>query len=310
MTIESGLGFRPFKNWNKNSIWFLIAWLLLSPLTAEANSLQLLLRLDDNGMNHSVTMAVKRVAETGIPFSTSVMFACPWYQEAVAVLKQFPKVSIGVHLVLNSEWKYYRWGPVLGRSAVPSLVDSDGYFLPSTDEFLKSSYKLDEVEKELTAQIERAVHSGLKIDYVDYHMWTAISTPELRAIVEKLAKRYHLGISRYFGENYETMFDVPIETKKDEFFRRLDTLPKDQVNLLVMHVAEDTPEMQALIDMNDADMHSETKPLVAMHRSKELSILLSEQFQDVVKNGDIRLVTYRDLVRDVGLDHMKAPADQ
>ncbi len=117
----------------------------------------LLLRLDDSGMNHSVNMAIKQVAETGVPFSTSVMFVCPWYQEAVATLKQFPGVSVGVHLVLNSEWKYYKWGPVLGRTAAPSLVDSDGYFFPSTETFLASHYRLGEVEKELT-RADRARH--------------------------------------------------------------------------------------------------------------------------------------------------------
>ncbi|HZI54300.1 MAG TPA: ChbG/HpnK family deacetylase, partial [Chitinophagaceae bacterium] len=119
--------------------------LMYLALPAQDGPPKLLLRLDDNGMNHSVTMAIKQVAETGIPFSSSVMFACPWYQEAVSVLKQFPAVSAGVHLTLNSEWKHYRWGPVLGQSAVPSLVDSSGFFLPSSSAFLKSKYKLEEV---------------------------------------------------------------------------------------------------------------------------------------------------------------------
>jgi chitin disaccharide deacetylase len=277
--------------------------------TAQTNPPQLLLRLDDNGMNHSVTMAIQQVAETGILFSTSVMFACPWYQEAVTVLKKYPQLSIGVHLTLNSEWKHYRWGPVLGRSAVPSLVDSNGYFFPSTAEFLKSGYKLEEVEKELSAQIERAVHSGLQIDYVDYHMGTATSTPELRAIVEKLATKYKLGISRYFGENYQTMFGVSIETKQDDFLKQVAQLPKDKVNLMVMHVAEATPEMNALVDMNNKDQYSEAKPLVAMHRSAELKTLLSKQFQDMVKNGKVKLVTYRDLVKRDGLERMRAPAN-
>jgi predicted glycoside hydrolase/deacetylase ChbG (UPF0249 family) len=211
--------------------------------------------------------------------------------------------------VLNSEWKYYRWGPVLGQTAVPSLVDSDGYFLPSTEGFLASAYKLEEVEKELSAQIERAKKSGLKLDYVDYHMWTAISTPQLRAIVEKLAKQNDLGISRYFGEEYQSMFDVSVETKSDQFFKHLQNLSKDKVNLIVMHIAQDTPEMQALIDMNNPDQRSDTKPLVAMHRSAELKILLSKRFQDLVKSGTIKLVTYRDIIKTQGLGSMTPPED-
>ena len=293
----------------KKLLSFLITVLLLSISSAQNNPPQVLLRIDDNGMNHAVVAASKQLAETGIPFSTSVMFTCPWYQEAVDVLKQFPNVSVGVHLVLNSEWKYYRWGPVLGKTAVPSLVDSDGYFLPSTDGFLASPYKLDEVEKELSAQIDRAKKSGLKLDYVDYHMWTAIATPQLRAIVEKLAKQNHLGISRYFNEEYQSMFDVSVETKSDEFFKRLQSLPNNKVNLVVMHIGQDTPEMQALIDMNNPDQRSETKPLVAMHRSAELNILLSKRFQDLVKSGAIKLVTYRDVVKNQGLENMKAPED-
>lgn len=288
----------------------LLLFLLLISLAlfrAESVAPRLLLRIDDDGMNHSVNLAVKQLAETGIPFSSSVMVACPWYQEAVSNLKQFPNVSAGVHLALNSEWKYYRWGPVLGRTAVPSLVDADGFFLPSIEGFLDTNYKLNEVEKELTAQMERARHSGLKIDYIDYHMLTAVATPELRAIVEKLARTYHVGISRYFDENYQSMFSVPIESKKSEFLRRLENLDRARVNLMVFHIAQDTPEMRALIDMNDAKMHSKTEPLVAMHRSKELSALLSKEFQDVVRNGSIRLVTYRDLVKENGLAKMKAP---
>ena len=72
----------------------------------------LLIRSDDAGMSHSVNMALQRLMDTGLPVSVSVMFTCPWYQETVEILKRHPKVAVGIHLTLNSEWKNYRWGPV------------------------------------------------------------------------------------------------------------------------------------------------------------------------------------------------------
>src|SRR5919112_4627250 len=109
-----------------------------------ASAPELLLRLDDIGMNHSVNMAIEQVAKTGMPISVSVLFACPWYQEAVEILKKHPHITVGVHLALNSEWRNYRWGPVLGKGGVPSLVDSVGYFRPSVEAFLGSRYDLSE----------------------------------------------------------------------------------------------------------------------------------------------------------------------
>src|SRR2546427_5348630 len=160
----------------------------------------LVIRTDDVGMSHSVNMGVQRLIETGLPVSVSVMFACPWYQEAAAILKRHPEVAVGIHLTLNSEWKFYRWGPVAGREAVPTLVDADGYFFQSAEALYKNHADPREIEKELRAQIERARRSGLKIDYVDFHMGTPTRSPEVREVAERLASEFRLGISEYLGE--------------------------------------------------------------------------------------------------------------
>jgi predicted glycoside hydrolase/deacetylase ChbG (UPF0249 family) len=263
---------------------------------------QLLLRLDDIGMNHSVNMAAEKVAKTGMPVSVSLQFACPWYQEAVEILKKYPQVSVGVHLTLTSEWKNYRWGPVLGRTAVPSLVDKDGYFPQSTRAFAKSGYKLDEVEKELSAQIERALASGIKISYIDPHMGIALSTPELRALTEKLAHKYKLGISilskvNYFGETYKEMWGEPIATKKSEFLDYVSNkLDSARPNLMVLHTATPSPEMDVLVDMNSNMMNSKDgKPLTSLHRQTELNALLSPEFKSMI-GKKFQLINYQQLL--------------
>ncbi|MFL5564910.1 MAG: ChbG/HpnK family deacetylase [Gemmatimonadaceae bacterium] len=267
---------------------------------------EVLLRLDDIGMNHSVNMAMEKVAATGLPFSVSVLFACPWYQEAVEILKKNPHVAVGVHLALNSEWRNYRWGPVLGKGGAPSLVDSVGYFLPSTGAFLASKYDLAEVERELTAQVERALASGLKITYVDAHMGMAEATPQLREIEERIAKKYGLGISTYFGESYVSLWGEPVAAKKAALLSHLASAPRDSVTLIEVHVAERTPEMEVIFDMNAPSQNAPDAGVVA-HRKAELETMLSPELADLVRSGKIRLVTYQQLVARAGLPSMRRP---
>src|SRR3954464_2698198 len=280
-----------------------------APLTVHAqraDAPEVLLRLDDIGMNHSVNLAIEQVAKTGMPVSVSLLFVCPWYQEAVDILKKYPQVTVGVHLALNSEWRGYRWGPVLGKGGVPSLVDSVGYFLPSGEAFLASKYDLAEVERELSAQVERALRSGLRITYVDAHMDMAEATPQLREVEERVAKKYGLGISTYFGESYYTIWGVAPGSKKATLLEHLAKASRDTVSLIEVHVAERTPEMEAIYDMNAPAQNTADAGVVA-HRNAELQTVLSPELAELVRSGKIRLVTYRQLVDRMGLAGMKRP---
>ncbi len=261
-----------------------------------------LIRCDDMGMNHSVNMAIKKVIESGIPLSASVMFACPWYQEAVEILKEHPEVGVGIHLTLNAEWKNYRWGPVLGKEAVPSLVDSTGYFFPSRTRLFANNPKTDEIEKELRAQIERALDTGLRIDYLDYHMGAAVQTEELRSLVEGLAKEYGLGMSGYFGEIYSNItYHAAIGDKTDSLLSHVKNL-EPGLNMQVLHVGFDNPEMQALKDLNPFGLKD-----MSRHRREELRSILSPELPGLLYENGVIPITYKDLITIVGLESMKRP---
>jgi chitin disaccharide deacetylase len=268
----------------------LLSILLL--LTVSAQQKTLLIRCDDMGMSHSVNMAFEQVFKTGLPVSASVMWACPWYKEAVDILKRYPNVAIGIHLTLNSEWENYKWGPLTGASEVPSLVDEDGYFFPSRAALFENNPSTEEVEKELRAQVERALKTGLPIAYIDYHMGTAMDKPEYRDIVEKLADEYKLGISRFYGEFYcNNMYSDPLESKLDSLiFIFENTLVDDQINLLVCHIGMDDPELSAMKDMNQFGLKE-----MSRHRNAELNALLSERSMNFITSGKVKLINYTDL---------------
>lgn len=274
-----------------------------SKSAAKPDQRYLVIRTDDAGMSHSVNMALEKLIATGLPISVSVMFPTPWYQETVDILKRHPEVSVGIHLTLNSEWKNYRWGPVLGRTAVPSLVDADGYFFPSAADLFKNNPNLGEVEKELRAQVERAMKSGLKIDYLDYHMGTVRQRPEFLAIAEKLAKEYGLGMSQYFGEtSLDPQYEAAPPNKIDSLLVMVGRL-QTPYNLVVTHVGIDNDELGALLDMNT----SGPLPDMSKNRQGELNALTSPRFAEAVKARNIRLITYRQLIQMQGLQSMRRP---
>jgi len=193
---------------------------------------------------------------------------------------------------------------VLGAAKVPSLVDANGHFYASEAEFAAADVDLAEVEMELRAQIERALKAGLRVDYLDYHMLTAVSTPELRAIVERLADEYSFGLSRYFGEASVSIWDAD---PKDKLSRLLDHVHNAQpgLNLLVLHLGMETPEMSAMVDMNN-----EGDPYrVAIHRQAELDAITSPAFRAAIDEAGIDLLTYKDIVSNLGLESMSPPAD-
>ncbi len=266
----------------------------------------ILIRCDDWGMSHSVNMAAKQVVQKGFPVSASIMFACPWYQEAVEIVKAAPNVSVGIHLTLNAEWKNYRWGPVAGRSAVPSLVDSLGFFFPSRSALFGNNPSLAEIETELRAQVDRAVRSGVRIDYLDYHMGAAVQTLETRMIVEKLAAEYGLAVSRYFDEvDVESGYSVQVEKKLDTLLARTKALKPGGTKLFVIHIGLDDAELRAMEDLNIFGPKE-----MSRNRQSELNALLSPKFQKLIHSKNYRLVNYKMLIDEKGLGSMKRPAEQ
>jgi chitin disaccharide deacetylase len=267
-------------------------------------SVSLIIRADDAGMSHSVNTALAKLMDAGLPLSVSVMFPCPWYQEVVETLKRHPDVAVGIHLTLNSEWKPYRWGPVSGCAAVPTLVDADGYFFPSADALYRNHPAPGDVEKELRAQVERALRTGLKIDYVDFHMGTAVRYPEFREVTERLAREFGLGMSGYFGETLDApQYWAAPRQKADSVLALLERLHPG-VHVVVTHVGIDDSELGALEDMNT------DQPLAEMSKNRqgELDAFTSSRFADAVRARPIELMTYRQLVAKEGLKAMRRPA--
>jgi predicted glycoside hydrolase/deacetylase ChbG (UPF0249 family)/enterochelin esterase-like enzyme len=262
----------------------------------DSEEILLLVRSDDMGAAHAMNLACIETVTDGIARSVEVIVPAPWFLEAVELLKRHPGIDVGVHLDLTSEWTLVKWGPV--SKDTPSLVDANGHFYPATRQrdgypantgFLESEWKLSEVERELRAQIELALKHLPNVTHLSAHMGTAVASPELRSLVDRLAKDYDLPIElpnvkqiRVPGANLATP-----QEKEAALIKLLEGL-KPGLWMLVEHPALDTPEMRAI--------HHKGYENVASDRAGVTHALTSKDVLETVKRRRIKLISYADLV--------------
>ena len=130
-----------------------------------------ILHADDAGMSHDSNEGVEKAITEGVATSTSVMMPCPWVPEFKQFLDKHPDTDAGLHLTLTSEWNSYRWGPLAGKTVVPGLTDKQGCLWPSVEAVYFRATG-DEVEKEIRAQLDRALSMGFTPTHMDSHMGT------------------------------------------------------------------------------------------------------------------------------------------
>jgi predicted glycoside hydrolase/deacetylase ChbG (UPF0249 family) len=219
----------------------------------------LIINCDDLGSSHAANVGVYESLRNGIATSATLMVPCPWAREAAA---RYRGEDVGVHLTLNAEYDLYRWGPI---THAPSLLDGDGGF-PRTVEDVWEHADLDEVRKELRAQIERAIYWGFDVSHLDSHMGTLQLRPEFFDVYLELAVEFGLPL-RLTGHSTEHAIGFPFRRlaaeegvlfpdhfitvrgpgSRSSLERLLGDL-RPGVTEVYVHPAVDTPELRALAD--------------------------------------------------------------
>ncbi len=105
----------------------------------------IILSCDDLGSCHAANVGVFTALREGAATCASLMVPAPWAGDAAK--HALPTDDLGVHLTLNAEHEYYRWGPI---THAPSLQSGEGGF-PRTLEDLWEHADPAEVLRELRA---------------------------------------------------------------------------------------------------------------------------------------------------------------
>ena len=163
---------------------------LLKKLGLSNNDRVAIIHTDDIGMCQASVEAFADLNEVGIISSGALMVPCPWFLHAAEYARTRPRVDLGVHLTLTSEWKTYRWGPISSRDPASGMLDEEGFFYHSSEKAQEHGEPAA-IEIELIAQVERAIQAGLLPTHIDTHMGT-VAHPKFMSIYIMLAMKFHL----------------------------------------------------------------------------------------------------------------------
>ena len=156
-----------------------------------ADAKLLIINNDDAGMCHAANVATIAGLENGLMSSATIMVPCPWYSEIAEYARNNPDKSFGVHLTLTSEWRHYRWRPLLSKEEVPGLYAPDGYMWRRVQDVYRTSNP-NEALLEGRAQIQRALDDGIHVTHIDSHMGTYQYDYAYQQVYMQLAAEFDL----------------------------------------------------------------------------------------------------------------------
>lgn len=272
-----------------------------------SNERFLILNADDFGMCHSTNQAVGALLQEGSITSASLMMTCPWVLEAAAFVRQNPQADVGIHVTLTSEWEHYKWGPI--RKDLSSLTEEYGYF-PSNTAAVIANADPEELRAEAVAQMELALRMGLDPTNIDNHMGSMYHVTE---ILLELCQAYNLPL-RYpkhvppglIAPHHEQLvkaaevkgillpdyvtslpFFPPAEVEATYDFTKNAAIQcirnlQPGITELLFHPSLDTEELKAITN---------TWKL----RRFEFDVFRDEEIVRLLKEEEIRLLTWRDL---------------
>src|SRR5271154_4233440 len=285
---------------------------------------RLILNADDFGMTRGVNEGIIRAHREGVLTSATLMANGLAFEDSVKRASENPKLGIGCHLVLLGG------KPVASPEKVSSLLDAQGNLPDSLAVFVArvsaGMIRVDHIERELTAQIQKIKNAGIVPSHVDSHKHTH-AHPRVTEVVAKVARSFGItkirrpienfrdswettrghsegvskqilaaGAVRVVASRFETIAEKYQLTCPDHFLGLAMTGQLGPVALRRMadSVDEGSTEVMLHPGICDADLAASGSRLQEQ-RQTELDGLLDGGVRDAFLQRGIHLISYREL---------------
>lgn len=160
---------------------------------------------DDFGLTPGINAGVLHAHTRGILTSASLFANAPATNDAIAIAQRTSTLSVGCHLTLVDGC------PLSAASELPTLAPG-GRFRRTWSEFIRDAVlgriRLHEIEREVTAQVQRLAEAGVRVTHLDSHKHVH-AYPPIFALVAHVARQFGVRTVR-----------VPYETPGFAILRR------------------------------------------------------------------------------------------
>ncbi len=283
---------------------------------------RLIVNADEFGLTQQVNQGIIEAFKKGIVTSSTIIVNMWAFEEAVRLACKNPNLAVGVHLTLTSGKS------VLPKEAIPTLVDEKGFFFPRSHLLRRLFFqkiRLSEVEKELKAQIEKCLQSGISPTHFDSHEHIHIH-PAIFPIVIRLAKDYNVPLRLpaeeiYFVKGkFLNFFYFKYWKKKflqvrcnwahshlllhgilttDYFTSIFGIIPNQEIKistfkLLLKNIKDGVTELMTHPGYMDERLRI-FSPHLCEQREKELKVLTDPKTKRIIKEENIELINYANL---------------
>ena len=140
----------------------------------------LIVNADDFGLTSGVNRAVIKAHTRGILTSATVMVNMPAFDEALRLANEHPSLGVGLHFNITQGF------PITNSAKVGSLLNEQGQFLGTSTALLRrwltGRLRIQEIEIELRAQIEKVIQAGLRLTHIDSHKHSHALPPVCQVI--------------------------------------------------------------------------------------------------------------------------------
>lgn len=255
------------------------------------NSIRLVTRADDAGLNTTANRAIRSAVTQGIVRNVSLMAPAPAIEDAAEVLSGLgDTVDFGLHVTLTAEWDPVRWGPVSGN-APGAFLRRDGTFHLKVNEIKTAAADAEAVLDEVKAQLDRLVSLGFEISYLDEHMLVG-DVPGLGDALNEFARKNNLVSDRELRESGKLSaipgWTGPAEHPGTELADHLSGV-EPGAYLLIGHPGTKDEEMQLL------RVPGGRPGDVVLQRNRERRMFMDIEIVDYCENVGITLVRYSQL---------------